>query len=165
MIRITVSDSGVQAALRMLQTRLQNTQPALDAVGQALTEGVRARIQAGTDWQGLPFAPNSPLTQARKGSNQPLIDSGTMASLRLYHRATANEVVVGNSAIQAAVLQFGARQGAFGRSKRGGPLPWGDIPARPYLPITGRGVGSGGIADSARDIIIQTIQDYLADAA
>jgi phage gpG-like protein len=161
MIRIDVNDSAVQATLRMLQARLQNPQPALDAVGQQLTEGVRQHIKDGQDWQGQPFAPNSPLTIARKGSSKPLIDSGNMAALRLYHRATATEVVVGNSAIQAAVLQFGAKQGAFGRSKRGGPLPWGDIPARPYLPIT----PGGDLAPSARDVVVQTLMDYLADAA
>lgn len=30
----------------------------------------------------------------------------------------------------------GAKRGAFGVSRRGGPLPWGDIPARPFLGLS-----------------------------
>lgn len=36
----------------------------------------------------------------------------------------------------AATMQFGASKGAFGRTKVNGPIPWGDIPARPYLGIS-----------------------------
>jgi phage gpG-like protein len=38
--------------------------------------------------------------------------------------------------IYAAVQQFGAAKGAFGRTSRGAPIPWGNIPARPFLGIS-----------------------------
>ena len=43
-----------------------------------------------------------------------------------FAQVTANDV-------RARTLHFGAAQGAFGRSKRNGPLPWGTIPPRPFM--------------------------------
>jgi len=41
----------------------------------------------------------------------------------------------GTNVIYAAVHQFGASQGEFGRTGRGAPIPFGDIPARPFVGI------------------------------
>ncbi|MGD9760375.1 MAG: phage virion morphogenesis protein [Comamonas sp.] len=40
---------------------------------------------------------------------------------------------VGSNKVYAPVMFFGAEKGAFGKNKRGGPIPWGNIPARPFL--------------------------------
>jgi phage gpG-like protein len=45
-------------------------------------------------------------------------------------------VEVGSSLEYAAVQQFGARQGQLGRTRRGAPIPWGDIPPRPFLGLS-----------------------------
>jgi phage virion morphogenesis protein len=39
----------------------------------------------------------------------------------------------GSPMLYAPTHQFGAAQGAFGRTSRGAPIPWGNIPARPFL--------------------------------
>ncbi|GAB4218203.1 MAG: hypothetical protein Fur007_23050 [Rhodoferax sp.] len=49
--------------------------------------------------------------------------------------------------------------GAFAKSKRGGKLPWGDIPALPFMPVT----GINSLPDSAQSLVLQTIADYLSD--
>ncbi len=46
-----------------------------------------------------------------------------------------NFAQIGTNKVYAPTHQFGAEQGEFGRTSRGGPIPWGDIPARPYLGI------------------------------
>ena len=51
-------------------------------------------------------------------------------------------------------MQFGARYGAFGTISRGGSIPWGNIPARPFL----------GISDTDRSNIAATVEEWLADA-
>lgn len=53
--------------------------------------------------------------------------------------------------VYAAVMQGGAAQGAFGRTSRGGPIPWGNIPARPFL----------GLSDSDRAGVLEIIAEYL----
>jgi phage gpG-like protein len=60
-------------------------------------------------------------------------------------------VEVGSSLEYAAVQQLGARRGQFGRTRRGAPIPWGDIPARPYL----------GISQADSSAILDIISQYL----
>jgi phage gpG-like protein len=159
MIRIEVDDREVLQALQELSRRTSNMEPVMKRIGQALMEGSRERILSGRDWTGQPFAPNSPATLARKKGNKPLINEKTFVTSRLFYKASADSVIVGASAKQAAVLQFGAKKGAFGATKRGAKIPWGDIPARRYLPIR----EDGQLDDAARSLILDAIRAYLAD--
>ena len=68
-----------------------------------------------------------------------------------------NELTFGSPLEYAATQQFGAEQGEFGRGsfkKRNGsfPIPWGDIPARPFV----------GISDQDQVEILDIIRGYLA---
>jgi len=159
MIRIDINDREVRQALEDLRRRASDMKPAMHTIGQALMEGSRERILSGRDWTGQPFAPNRPATLARKKGKKPLIDTKSFVSGRLHYEASADSVTVGSSAEQAAVLQFGAKKGAFGATKRGSKIPWGDIPARRYLPIR----EDGQIDDAARSLIIDAIRAHLAD--
>jgi len=159
MIRIEIDDREVRQALDDLRRRTSNMKPAMHTIGQALMEGSRERILSGRDWTGQPFAPNSPATLARKKGNKPLINEKTFVTSRLHYEASADSVIVGSSAVQAAVLQFGAKKGAFGATKRGAKIPWGDIPARRYLPIQ----DGGQLDDAARSLILDAIRAYLAE--
>ncbi|MEW6427320.1 MAG: phage virion morphogenesis protein [Thermodesulfobacteriota bacterium] len=73
----------------------------------------------------------------------------------IHYRADGRSIVVGSSLIYSATQQFGARRGAFGRTKRGAPIPWGDIPARPFL----------GVSDDDRRNILDIIEEHLEAAA
>jgi len=159
LIRIEVDDREVRQALEDLRRRASDMKPAMHTIGQALMEGSRERILSGRDWTGQPFAPNRPATLARKKGKKPLIDTKSFVSGRLHYEASADSVTVGSSAVQAAVLQFGAKKGAFGATRRGGKIPWGDIPARRYLPIR----EDGQLDDAARSLILESIRAYLAD--
>jgi phage gpG-like protein len=159
MIRIDIDDREVRQALEELRRRTSNMKQAMHTIGQALTEGSRERILSGRDWTGQPFAPNSPVTLARKKGNKPLINEKTFVTSRLFYEADASSATVGSSAVQAAVLQFGAKKGAFGATKRGAKIPWGDIPARRYLPIR----EDGQLDDAARSLILDAIRAYLTD--
>lgn len=160
MIKIEIDDRQVREALAALQRRVADMTPAMHAIGQALMEGSREKILAGRDWTGEAFAPNSPATLARKKGSKPLIDSKSFVTSRLHYEAGRDSVAVGSSAVQAAVLQFGARRGQFGSTRRGGKIPWGDIPARRYLPVT----EDGRLDDAARDLVLDIIRAHLADA-
>jgi phage gpG-like protein len=159
MIRIEIDDREVRQAIEDLRLRASNMKQAMHTIGQALTEGSRDRILSGRDWTGQPFAPNSPVTLARKKGNKPLIDQKTFVTSRLHYEASADSVTVGSSAVQAAVLQFGAKKGAFGATRRGAKIPWGDIPARRYFPIT----MDGQLDDAARSLILDAIRAHLED--
>ncbi|WEI18197.1 phage virion morphogenesis protein [Acinetobacter proteolyticus] len=54
---------------------------------------------------------------------------------RVVTSHTKDEAIVSNNLPYAAAMQFGIKQGESGRTKRGGPIPFGDIPARPFIGI------------------------------
>ena len=58
---------------------------------------------------------------------------------------------VGSTRIYAGAHQFGARRGACGTNKKGAPIPWGDIPARPFL----------GVSDADKKTILEIINKRL----
>src|SRR5690606_5982165 len=90
-IRIEVDDREVRQALENLQRRVSDLTPVMHDIGQALVEGMRARLRDGRDVEGRPFAPNSPVTLARKKGTRPLVDSGMMASQRSEERRVGEE--------------------------------------------------------------------------
>lgn len=159
MFQIEITEDSATPALAALQSALGNMQPAMDLIGQALIEQTRSNINFGEDWAGNKFAENSPTTLAKKSGSAPLIDTRMLITNRLHHEAGADYVEIGSSAIQSAVLQFGAKKGAFGTARNGSPIPWGDIPARPFFPIT----GGGGLEPAAEDLILDVIREYLSD--
>lgn len=141
MIEVQVNDGQFKAALQHLLNQAGTLKPALSQIGEQLTESTRQRFATKTAPDGTHWADNSPLTQQRKGRNDPLIgESGARGGLlgSFSYNASTNTLVFGNSLEYAAVQHFGARQGQFGTSKRNGPLPWGNIPARPFLGISNK---------------------------
>ena len=154
MIHLTLDDREFNRALSALAERLGDMGPALDRIGQRLVEGTRTGIENGKDWAGRSFAPNSPTTLLRKRGDTPLVASGIFQAVRLAHHVQGGQsVLVSAGGDQAAVLQFGARRGQFGNTRRGAPIPWGDIPARPFFPDD----------KAAQAPALATLTDYLKD--
>lgn len=156
MISVTVDDREVRQGLERLARAVGDIQPALHDIGQALIERSREGILGGEGWGGG-FAANTATTLERKSGNAPLIDSRSFVRTRLHYHADRNGVTIGASGAQAAVLQFGAAKGAFGRTRRGAPIPWGDIPARPYLPLDG-----GALHPDAAELVLEILQEHLS---
>jgi phage gpG-like protein len=117
MITIKIDDQPLQQRLKHIEEALgpSHLYKVLDTIGQDLVEGTRTRIAAGHDWQDRPFAANRDVTLSRKRGSKPLIDIGNFLAHGFSHHVSASSVTIGASAAQAAVLQFGARKGQFGR--------------------------------------------------
>lgn len=80
----------------------------------------------------------------------PLVVGGELRDT-VESQASEWAVLTGATKIYAAVHQFGATKGKFGATRRGAPIPWGDIPARPYLGV--------GPTDEAR--LVDIAEDFL----
>ncbi len=52
-------------------------------------------------------------------------------------------------------MQFGAGMEIFGKASTGASIPWGTIPARPFI----------GQSDEAQDNIVAELVDWLEEAA
>ena len=155
----TINDAEIQAALDRLAGAFDNMFGPMTEIADHMRHPTKDRMAQGGSPDGTPFAPRSPVTLARyeadkvrKGDSYgplPLWRRGIMRG-GIASRATEDAAEIGSNAIQAAVMQFGARQGEFGArmgvskatDKRPGGqryffhLPWGDIPARPFLGVS-----------------------------
>jgi phage virion morphogenesis protein len=153
---VTIDDRAVQAALTRLARQVADMTPVMEDIGRALGKLTEDAFQAeGPGWPAL-----SPVTVARRGGAHPILqDSGGLAA-SITHGGNRRSAWVGASKVYAAVQQFGQKKGASGRTRRGAPIPWGDIPPRPYLPID----ESGALTPAARDEVLAILADALRAA-
>ena len=155
-ISIVLDDQAVQAAFTRLLKSGQDSQPLLASVGELLLNSTRARFADEKDPDGNPWEPLKASTRARKTKNPDriLTASGLLGGSSINTRAGRRQVEIGSSRLYAATHQFGAKKGQFGSTQRGAPIPWGDIPARPFL----------GLSAQDKEDIEATISDYLLSA-
>ena len=175
-IEIQINDHVAIAGLNALIARGSDISPLMSMLGEKLADSTMDRFATSTAPDGSPWAPNAhqAILQAlnrNKGSfskrtgaltekgktiaagKKPLIGETKALSTTIHYQLLGRDtVVIGSSMEYAATQQFGAKQGAFGKSKRGGPIPWGDIPARPFL----------GISAQDERTITSVINEYLA---
>jgi len=163
MISVEFDDAEVLGVLQELAQRGEDLQPALRDLGEYLIDSTKERFRAGKGPDGAPWARNSPVTITRLASRygkktaagvaagkKPLIGESKSLSTQIHARVGSAEVAAGSATEYAAVQQFGARKGAFGATASGVPLPWGDIPARPFL----------GISDADKTAILDIVQAH-----
>lgn len=147
----TFDDQEVSARLADLVARLSDTGPFLGAVGDYLKDQAGENFKGEHDPDGTPWAalqPSTILRRTKKGQlplsilNRNKGNTGLAATIN-WELTGEDGVRVGSPKAYAAVHQFGAAQGQFGawigKDKLGRDhfhhLPWGDIPARPFLGI------------------------------
>ena len=118
MITVEINDAQVRQALDEVARALTDLTPAMQDIGEYLTETTKERFREGVSPEGTPWAPKSQATIAEAG-------------------------------------QFGAR---IGTDKRGRsyfmPIPWGDIPARPFL----------GLSAEDRTGVLEILEEYVTGA-
>lgn len=134
---IEYDDREVRQELVRLSAAGANMSPAMRQIANHLQASAERSFKLQADpATGAPWAPLSQTTVARrkkkgKGPTPILIQSGDLQqSLTAEHGK--DYAIAGTGLIYAATHQFGAKQGQFA-SKKGQPIPWGDIPARPFL--------------------------------
>ncbi len=171
MITVEVDDQEVRAALKQLAARVGNLHPVMQAIGDDIMERAKTRFGTSTGPDGRRWQANARATieafiakkggfgkkginkkgQALAAGKKPLIGDLGDLGRQFAVAASATGVTVGNSAIYAAIQQFGGKKSDF-------PNLWGDIPARPFLPVTPR----GDLYPAERAQIFDRINDYLA---
>ena len=90
------------------------------------------RFQRSQDPDGRVWEKNAESTIKKKKSSKAGTDTGRLRT-SMKGRSTKRTAVVGTNVIYAPTMQFGAKKGEFGKTKRGTPIPWGNIPARRFL--------------------------------
>lgn len=149
MITLELKGDDIELALARLQAGLGDLSEVTNEIGGFLAEMTQQRIERSLGApDGTAWAANSPFTRTR--DPRPLIDTGEMAR-NINHQYGPDFVEVIATGVQVRTMQFGAVKGAFGQTAKGRPLPWGDIPARPFM----------GLSDSDRSGIEEALQEWL----
>ena len=157
MLIVKVNDDAAQSVLNSLVRRMNDMTPAMRDIGEALAAGTRQRFFVGSDWDGATWAPNAPATLARKKSGRVLVGETKALFATIHYRASANAVSLGSPMEYAATQHFGALRGAFGRTVKNTPIPWGNIPPRPFLPVN----RDGSMPQAAANLVVSILRDYL----
>lgn len=166
MIEIDFTTRSIATALSRAATELGDLSELMDLLGMEMVFRTGQNFRDGTAPDGTPWAPRSATTLAAYGRAKPpkvpkggpLVLHGFLSQSISHEQAPAH-VDWGSNALQAAVMQFGASQGQFGarigKDKNGRDhfmtIPWGDIPARPYL----------GVGPDDETVLTETIEKWL----
>lgn len=158
MILIELKSTTALAALERAFAGLDDPLPLMQNLGELLTRSTKQRFAQGVSPEGVKWAPKSQTTLNRYGARKsnrvdirPLFGPSGDLNSKIYPEPSRNEVLIGSPMIYAAVHQFGAAKGAFGATKHGAPIPWGNIPARPFL----------GLSAEDDVNVVETVGDYL----
>ena len=176
---IELTDRSGLDYLHALVGRAQDMRPVLMEIGEDMAESTKQRFSSTSAPDGTAWAPNSALTLARYSSNFARKKDGSLtkssatklagkkpgtgetrmlATTINYQVQGTDSVGIGSPMVYAGTFNFGAQSGEFGfgmYSSRVGsfPIPWGDIPARPFL----------GASDEDQTNIVRLVRSYLLE--
>lgn len=157
MFRVQFNSGRSRQAIREAIALLEDMTPVYEDIGEYMIEATRKRFQKGVGPDGKAWTPKSPTTLERYRRlgygrlGRPLIGPGKALSRQIQSIVTRDGVTIGSALIYSGVHQDGAARGQFGVNRRGGPIPWGRIPARVWL----------GIGPEDEDAIVGTVDDHL----
>jgi len=162
-ITIEVDDRQIMAALQNLVDAGDDLTPVMNEVTGVFREATQGAFDKEADpATGDPWADLSDVTKKRRAKKgkwpgKKLQVDGHLANIQSDYGA--DYATVFSPEKHAKTQQFGAKKGQFGslsivRTRQVVPLPWGDIPARPFF----------GLSDKERQEIIGIAKKYLAKA-
>lgn len=133
---IQIHDEHLRATLARRITALRSPARLMAGIANDLHGGVEDVLKAEgmPKWRGLSSVTKERRRERGHWPGKMLQEYGQLAASIQPDSGEAFAQVSTNLK-KARTLHFGAKQGEFGRSKRGGPIPWGNIPARPFMVI------------------------------
>ncbi len=171
-----IDNQAVSAALKRVADAARDPDPVLRAIGEDLLVIVKGTFETSSSPDGAPWAPNSQATlmallnrgkgnyNAKGGklsakgsqrvmSKKPLIGETHFLSGNIFYNVASGVLEVGTPAEYGAMQQFGGTKAKF-------PNLWGDIPARPFMPIT----PAEELMPVAEQVAVDAVQEYLLTA-
>ncbi len=132
MIEVELDHARLQDALRRVEWAVGDTAPLMRAVavelGSITEENLEAEGQSGNDWPELSDVTIGIREAAGTWPGQMLQVSAAGLAASITTHADDASALVGSNKPYAAMMHFGGDKDAW-------PHLWGDIPARPYLPM------------------------------
>ncbi|SNT07544.1 phage virion morphogenesis protein [Pseudomonas segetis] len=147
MIEVQVDDSRVAAALAELVRRAHDLRPVQADLGEYFIESTKRRFATKTAPDGTQWKGNAQVTIDGKGRDDSLIGESRRLSNEIHYRIDGTRLSWGSSLVYAGMQQNGGLKAAY-------PHLWGDIPARPYL----------GLSGGDEQVLLEILQEHLAGA-
>ena len=152
-LTVKIDDREVKNLLGRIQKNLGDLTPVMKIIGSTIRASIVRNFEKGG--RPLKWKKHSRLTERRRSKNAKILMAQGLAgglAASINHRAHKKSVEIGTNKIYGAVHQFGAKKGSFGSvtasikahlrkgvkvkaHERKMKLPWGDIPARPFLMV------------------------------
>jgi phage gpG-like protein len=180
---VKIEDAALKRELSALLQRLTRPAPALREIGEVIRNSTRQRFKTETAPDGTKWAQNSDITlmrylQERSGSfrkkatatggqgltskgakriglKKILTNRGFLADTLAYQvGADGRSVAIGSNRVYAAMQQFGGTRAQW-------PHLWGNIPARPFLPIRN---GRVDLSPDTLEDILDVVRHHLSAA-
>jgi len=152
-ITVKTDARAVEKLLGRIQKNLGDLTPVMKIIGST----IRTSIIRNFEKSGRPrkWKRHSKTTEKRRGKGAKILMAQGLAgglAASINYQADKKSVEIGTNKVYGAVHQFGAKKGSFGMvtanikahlrkgtkvkaHTRKMKLPWGDIPARPFLMI------------------------------
>ncbi|WP_043969721.1 MULTISPECIES: phage virion morphogenesis protein [unclassified Acinetobacter] len=152
-----ISDQLLIDRLNHVASRLSDTTPLAAAIAGTFATVTDDNFDHGgrPEWAGRSLTTLK--IYERKGIKYSgvLQASGNLRA-RVVTSHTQDEAIISNNMPYAAAMHFGIKQGASGKTRRGAPIPFGDIPARPYMPMDTNGI----LQPEAEQEVFQDVDHY-----
>lgn len=156
MFTVELDHQRLQAALRKIEWAVGDIAPLMRGIAAELASQTEENFgeEGRPEWEDL-----SDVTTARREKNgnwpgQILQVSSAGLAASITTRATDSSALVGSNKPYAAMMHFGGTKSDF-------PHLWGDIPARPYLPMD----AEGELQPEAEEAILDLAMHHLEKAA
>lgn len=155
---VRIQSDAISGGLAAVVARMADMSPLMYDISMILVDGLEEAFARQADpASGIPWPRLSDTTieeRQKKGywPGKMLQQTGRLAS-SLVGDWGPTFAAAGTNVIYATTMHFGAERGEFGTTKHGVPIPWGDIPGRPFIGLS---------AESAAEIL-SLLSAYLID--
>lgn len=155
MIDIEIDDRDISKGLNDLLARTSDLSPAMREIAGVLADIAEQSFADETAPHGTAWPDLSDITKERRAKigkwpGSILQVSGQLAG-SIQPDYGKDFAVASTNKDYAGTQQFGAKKGEFGKTPRGAPIPWGDIPPRPFM----------GLSSEGKEEILSVINKYL----
>lgn len=155
MLTIEINHQRLQQTLRQIESAVGDLKPLMQTIATELA----SQTEENFEHEGRPQWPElSDVTTENRAKHghwpgQILQVSAAGLAASITTHATDSTAMVGSNKPYAAMMQFGGEQADF-------PLLWGDIPARPYLPVD----TTGNLQTEAEEAVLKLSLNHLIKA-
>lgn len=156
-IEIEIDDREILGVLQEMINRGQDLGPAMRDITTVMEGSVRDAFDdeidpdTGKKWD--PLSARSTIPSREQGGHWPgsILQVHGQLAASISPDYGSDYAAVGTNLPYGRTHQFGASRGEFGATRYGVPIPWGDVPARPFL----------GIGPEGREEILEILTRHL----